>query len=485
MSLKTLEPKSLWSHFDNICAIPHPSKHEEKLRLYLLEFAKTHQLNIKTDKVGNIVILKQGTKGRETQKTLVLQAHIDMVPQKNSDKVHDFINDPILPRIVEDWVCATGTTLGADNGIGVAAALAVLEDETFPHGPIECLFTIDEEDGMTGASELDPKIITGNTLINLDSEQEGDIYVGCAGGVDAVFTHPYSLTTIAPDSLSLKISLKGLRGGHSGLDINLGRGNANKLLARMILETAEIEKIKLHSFTGGNLRNAIPREAFTEISISKKNKDQILSTLLNSFQNIKNEYGSKEPNINFECVEIQNSSTYILESEWILNTINACPHGTVSLSADILDLVETSTNLAIVKTLNTNENTGIVKIECFMRSSSDSALMSLANTHKSFFALANFRGEFGNSYSGWKPNMNSLILKIASTIFEEMNKKSPSVKAIHAGLETGYFTKHFPNMDMVSIGPTIKHPHSPDEKVSIPSVANFWEYLTKIISRFE
>jgi dipeptidase D len=253
----------------------------------------------------------------------------------------------------------------------------------------------------------------------------------------------------------------------------------------MILETAEIEKIKLHSFTGGNLRNAIPREAFTEISISKNHKDQIFSTLLKSFQNIKSEFGSKEPNINFECVEIQNSSTYILESEWILNTIIACPHGTISLSADIKDLVETSTNLAIVKTLNTNENTGMVKIECFMRSSSDSALVALANTHKSFFALANFRGEFGNSYSGWKPNMNSAILKIASTIFFEMNKLAPSVKAIHAGLETGYFTKHFPDMDMVSIGPTIKHPHSPDEKVSIPSVANFWEYLTKIISRFE
>lgn len=485
MSLKMLAPQLLWAHFDNICAIPHPSKHEEKLRQYILDFAKTNKLIVKTDKVGNIVISKPGSKGRENQKTLVMQAHIDMVPQKNSDKVHDFTRDPIIPRIEEDWVLATGTTLGADNGIGVAAALAILEDKSLPHGPLECLFTIDEEDGMTGAAELDPKIVTGNTLINLDSEQEGDIYVGCAGGVDAVFSHPYSLTAVNSDNLSLKISLKGLRGGHSGLDINLGRGNANKLLARIILETAKIEKIKLHSFTGGNLRNAIPREAFTEISISKKYKDDILASIQKSFQNIKEEFGIKEPKISIEFAEVPVINSFISESEWILNTIIACPHGTVSMSADIKDLVETSTNLAIVKTHHKSDKEGFVKIECFMRSSSDSALMALADTHRSLFSLANFKGEFGNSYSGWKPNMDSKILKIATDIFTEMNQKTPSVKAIHAGLETGYFTKHFPNMDMVSIGPTIKHPHSPDEKVSISSVKNFWEYLTKIISRFE
>lgn len=484
MNLKTLNPHLLWTHFDNICSIPHPSKHEEKLRQYLLEFAKIQQLEFKTDKVGNIVILKPGTSGREKQNVLVLQAHIDMVPQKNSDKVHDFFRDPIVPQIDGDWVKATGTTLGADNGIGVAAALAILEDRNFSHGPLECLFTVDEEDGMTGASGLDPKIITGNTLINLDSEQEGDIYVGCAGGVDGKFTFQYSLEPVKLENISFKIGLKGLRGGHSGLDIHLDRGNANKILARIILETETTEKIKLQSFNGGNLRNAIPREAFAEISISIKLKSEIISMMQKSFQNIKDELGSRAPNISFECIETKSSSPYIVEGELILHTIIACPHGVIAMCPDIKELVETSTNLAIVKTQHSSEKSGVVLIESFMRSSSDSALIALSDAHKSLCHLAKFHSSFGNSYSGWKPNMESPILKISTKIFEDIYQASPSIKAIHAGLETGYFTKHFPSMDMVSIGPTIKHPHSPDEKVSISSVKNFWDYLVKIISYF-
>lgn len=485
MTLKTLNPQSLWTHFDNICAIPHPSKHEEKLRQYLLDFAKINLLDFKADKIGNIVILKSGTTGREKQKTLVLQAHIDMVPQKNTETIHDFVRDPIRPWIDEDWVKATGTTLGADNGIGVAAALAILEDKNLSHGPLECLFTVDEEDGMTGASELDPKIITGSTLINLDSEQEGDIYIGCAGGVDGVFSYQYSLLPTPAENISFKISLKGLKGGHSGLDIHLDRGNANKLLARILLESQIVEKIRLHSFNGGNLRNAIPREAFAEICISKKLQNEVFLVLQKSFDNIKLELGIRAPKISLEYTEMQNLPQYIFESEWILNTICACPHGVVTMSPDIKDLVETSTNLAIVKTCHVSDKTGEAVIESFMRSSSDSALIALANSHRSLFQLAKFRAEFGNSYSGWKPNMESHILKVSIKIFKDIYNNSPSVKAIHAGLETGYFAKHFPGMDMVSIGPTIKHPHSPDEKVSISSVKNFWDYLVRIISHFD
>lgn len=484
MSLKTLDPELLWSHFDNICAIPHPSKHEEKIRQYLIEFATNHNLGFKTDKVGNIVIKKPGTKGRESQKTIVLQSHIDMVPQKNSDKVHDFTQDPIVPRIDGDWVKATGTTLGADNGIGAAAMLAVLEDKNLSHGPIECLFTVDEEDGMTGASELDASMVSGHTLVNLDSEQEGDIYVGCAGGVDAHFNFRYTLIVAKDDLSGLKISVRGLLGGHSGLDINLGRGNANKILARLLQETEKIDNVKIHSFTGGNLRNAIPREAFAEIFVAKNLAGQVQAQLQASFNNIKMELGNIEPNVILECLETNLPKNYIAESDMLLNVITACPHGTVAMSPDIKELVETSTNLAIVKTTHKPNNEGDIQLVSFMRSSSDSALQALMRTHKSLFDIAGFSTTFGNAYSGWKPNMDSKILKLSASIYEEMNGMKPSVKAIHAGLETGYFTKHFPDMDMVSVGPTIRHPHSPDEKVSIPSVKNFWEYLTKIISAF-
>lgn len=482
MSLKTLAPQLLWGHFANICAIPHPSKHEEKIRQYILDFAKSKKLNFKTDSVGNIVVLKPGSPGKEKETTLVLQAHIDMVPQKNSDKVHDFTKDPIEPQIIDDWIKANGTTLGADNGIGVAAMLGILEDSSLVHGPLECLFTIDEEDGMTGASGIDAGIVLGRTLINLDSEQEGDIYVGCAGGIDGVFSYTYSLLPAPKDCAGFKISLKGLLGGHSGLDINLGRGNANKLLARIILETKTHEKIKLHSFSGGNLRNAIPREAFAEIFISKENESDVLLRIEKSFQNIKQELGVKAPGISLECQKASVSHSFISEGEDILKTIYACPHGVIEMSPDISDLVETSTNLAIVKTRHLSDSTGEVKIHSFMRSSSDSAMQAATLTHQSLFELAGFQSEFINPYSGWKPNMASHILKVTSRTYEEMFSKSPSVKAIHAGLETGYFTRHFPDMDMVSIGPTIRHPHSPDEKVSISSVKNFWDYLIRIIS---
>jgi dipeptidase D len=317
----------------------------------------------------------------------------------------------------------------------------------------------------------------------LDSEQEGDIYVGCAGGVDGKFSMQYALEDIPSEYISLKIIVKGLRGGHSGLDINLGRGNANKILARIIVETESVQKILLQSFNGGNLRNAIPREATAEISISKKLKNNIITKIEDSFKNIKNEFSIIEPNLKLEFIESNNLNS-IVQGEWLLNTILSCPHGVIAMSPDIKDLTETSTNLAIVKTQNHSDKLGLIKIESFMRSSSDSALEALTRSHKSLFSIAGFQVEFGNSYSGWKPNMESPILKLATKVFIEMYHKDPSIKAIHAGLETGYFTKHFPNMDMVSIGPTIKFPHSPDEKVEIASVKTFWDYLIKILSEF-
>jgi dipeptidase D len=474
MENKNLIPALLWENFKHICAIPHPSKHEEKITAWLLQWAKEHNISATQDSVGNIILRKPATKGFENRKGVILQGHIDMVPQKNSDKVHDFIKDPIEILIGDDgWVRANGTTLGADNGIGCAAAMSILQSNDIAHGPLEVLITIDEETGMTGAFGLKSDLLCGDILINLDSEDEGELYVGCAGGLDASITFDYVQESIPTGYSIFEFSVKGLKGGHSGMDIDTGRGNANKILFRFLKQFVLKYNIRLSSINGGSLRNAIPRESFATICIPSDKVNSLKEDMQKLVSIVKTELKMVEPDLSISLSA--SKAETIIDTKTTMNVIDAiygCPNGVIRMSDSVAGLVETSTNLAIVKSEN-----GQIFIACLLRSSVDTAKEDLADTMESVFRLAGAKSTFSGGYPGWKPNMKSEILQTMLKTYESLYKKTPMIKAIHAGLECGLLGGVYPNLDMISFGPTIRNPHSPDERVNVESVEKFWNFL--------
>ena len=473
-----LQPQLLWKHFSALCAIPRPSKKEGKAVEFLKEFAIAQGLDYTVDAVGNVIIRKPATPGMEDRPGVVLQAHIDMVPQKNSDVQHDFENDPIKTYIDGDWVLAKGTTLGADNGIGIAAALAAFESKDLQHSPLEALFTVDEEAGMTGARALEAGQLKGSIFINLDSEEEGELYIGCAGGINTESYLPYATEPTEKNVSAFELCLTGLKGGHSGLDINLGRGNANKLMNCFLWNAARSLGLRLSSFNGGNMRNAIPREAFAIVTVPSDKTEKFQKEVTRFLAIMTAELAGVESGVSFvakpvECPEMVMDKT---SQDKFLNLIYALPNGAIRLIADMPEVVETSTNLSIVKS-----NGQEVEIMCLLRSSVDSAKEDLARAITATCELAGASTKLSGDYPGWKPNFDSNILKTMKDVYQKLYGKSPEVKVIHAGLECGIFGKNYPDMDYISFGPTIAHPHSPGEKVNIPSVAKFWEYLVETL----
>lgn len=479
MTIKDLKPSIVWHYFHELTQIPRPSKKEEKVIKYLEDFAKKHKLELKKDKAGNIVILKPATKGKEKVPTLILQGHVDMVCEKNSGTVHDFDKDPIETQVVGDWLKAKGTTLGADNGIGVAAGLAILASDDIEHGPLECLFTVDEETGLTGAHALEKGLLTGDILINLDTEEEGEIYVGCAGGRTTVATFTYKPTPAPINYFWFKVSVSGLNGGHSGSEIHVGLGNANKILNRYLWDINKKYGIMLAEINGGNLHNAIAREAYAVAGVPSNKKEEITVLLNTLVPQIEAELKHVDPNLKMK-IESADTPTNIIDKQTmnnLLNAVYACPHGVMNMSADVEGLVETSTNLASIKMADGNK----IIIKASQRSSSESLKNNTVNMVSATFLLAGAEVENSDGYPAWQPNMNSQILNIAKDTYKKMYKVDAGIKAIHAGLECGLFLEKYPHLDMISCGPTITDAHSPDEQVNIPSVAKWWEFLLEII----
>ena len=470
-----LEPKSLWKYFYELSQIPHPSKHEEKLIKYLINFAKEHNLECKTDKVGNVVIKKTAVKGFEGRKTVILQAHIDMVPQKNSHIEHNFETDPLTLYIEDGWVMAKDTTLGADNGIGVASMLAVLAATDLKHGNIEALFTVDEETGMTGAKELDEKILKGQIMLNLDTEDEGEIFIGCAGGLDVDIEKKVNIVKIPKNFTRYKISVTGLKGGHSGIDINLNRANAIILIFELLKILNDKFNIKISSLNCGSLRNAIPREAFVEI-VSDANFENINSKIKAFEKETIKRYKESETNISIDAHPVLTSKNtcYDIDLDEFINKILSVQNGVIAFEEKFINEVKTSNNLAIIKSQNNS-----VIIKTLVRSSDDEEKYIVANRIKDIFK--DEKVTFGGDYPGWKPDYNSEILNIAKNTYRKLFSKDAAIKVVHAGLECGILKKKMPNIDVISIGPTIKYPHSPDEKVLIVSVVKYWKFLIKIL----
>ncbi len=481
MEVKDLKPALIWQCFDEITKVPRPSCHEEQIREYLMRFADKHGIAVKTDAVGNVVMSKKGSAGHENAPTVVLQAHMDMVAEKNSGVDHDFMKDPIQTYIDGDWVKAKGTTLGADNGIGMAAALAVMADDSLEHGPVEALFTVNEEIGLEGAQNLGEGMISGKILLNLDSEDDGEIFVGCAGGVDttAVFTYNRSFS---PENFKyFKVKVSGLLGGHSGGDIHLGRANANKIIARFIWECSKKWDIEVSSFNGGNLRNAIPREAEAVFGIHSEHSSQVDKFLTEYAASIRNEYKGIEPSMDL-AIESVDAPDYCIDSKTSLSLVRAlysAPHGVISMSHDIEGLVETSTNLAAVKMEGDNK----IKVTTSQRSSVESRKVDIAGQVEAHFQLAGAEVTHSDGYPGWAPNMDSAIMKIAAESYEELFGQKAAIKAIHAGLECGLFLQNNPGLDMVSFGPTMTGVHSPDEQLLIPTVEKFWKHLALVLKK--
>lgn len=481
MEIKDLQPSILWRAFDEITKVPRPSKHEDKIRDYLLEYAKNHSLEVKTDKVGNVVMKKPATPGRENAPVVILQAHMDMVAEKNSDVIHDFLKDPIQTYIDGDWVKARGTTLGADNGIGMAAALAALTDAEIPHGPLEALFTVNEEIGLEGAEHLGKDMISGKILINLDSEDDGEIFIGCAGGIDTTAIFTYKRSSSPSNFVYYNVKVSGLTGGHSGGDIHLGRANANKVIARFIWECSNKWDVEVSSFKGGNLRNAIPREAEALFGIHVDHSNAIKKFLDKYAEEIKNEYKGIEPSMELEINEVAKPE-YCIDSATSLKLIRAlysAPHGVISMSKDIEGLVETSTNLAAVKM----EDNDKIVVTTSQRSSIESRKNDIAGQVEAHFQLAGAEVSHSDGYPGWAPNIESEIMRISADAYEELFGVKPQIKAIHAGLECGLFLNKYPHLDMVSFGPTMRDVHSPDEKLLIPTVDKFWKHLCLVLKK--
>lgn len=476
--IKKLEPKAVWENFYRLTRVPRPSKHEEKIQQFMLEFGDEAGLETFRDKVGNIIIRKPATPGMEDRKGIILQAHLDMVPQKNTATQHDFEKDPITAVIDGEWVKAKGTTLGSDNGIGAAAIMTILASKDIAHGPVEALFTCDEETGMTGANGLKAGLLKGDILLNLDSEDEGELYIGCAGGVDVTADFSYKEVEVPPFVAPYRISLTGLRGGHSGLDINLGRGNANKILNQLLMQAGEKFGVRLAQVEGGNLRNAIPREAFATVVVPESRKEDFKNFVAAFEENAKTMFGQADPGLMI-TVNSTKMPTHLMEEEVqnkLYNALDQAPNGMISMIKDMPEVVETSTNLAIVKLKE-----GKVFVACLLRSSVDENKMKLAEQMSAIFTQAGAKTEVSGEYPGWKPNIHSPILETMKEVYRVHFGKVPAVKVIHAGLECGILGAQYPHWDMISFGPTIRGPHSPDEKVHIASVGLFWDYLVKTL----
>jgi dipeptidase D len=444
----------------------------------MMKFGQDLGLETIKDEVGNIIIKKPATPGMEDRKGVILQGHLDMVPQANSDKKHDFKKDPIDAYVDGEWVTADGTTLGADNGMGVAAAMAVLESKDLVHGPIEALFTADEETGMTGAFGLQNDVLDGHILLNMDSEDEGELYIGCAGGIDATATFDYKEAHVAENSVAYKLIVKGLKGGHSGMDIPLGRGNSNKIMFRFLKQAAKDYKIRISKIIGGSLRNAIPREAFVTVVVPEEHVADFENSVDFFEGMVASELSSVEPDFTFTCKETQMPDSVIDEKTQknLIHAVYACPNGVIRMSNDMEGLVETSTNLAIVKSGNFK-----VEVQCLLRSSVESAKKDLSEMIDSVFTLAGAEVKFDGAYPGWKPNPKSEILETMKEVYNNKFGRVPELKAIHAGLECGLLGAVYPKWDMISFGPTIRNPHSPDEKVKIDTVAKFWDFLVETL----
>lgn len=479
MTIKDLKPASVWNYFYEITQIPRPSKKEGKIIAYLLDFAQKHNLEVKKDDSGNVLIKKPATKGFENRPAVILQGHVDMVAEKNQDTKHDFETDPIQTYIDGDWVKAKGTTLGADNGVGVAAALAILAANDIEHPRLECLFTVDEETGLTGAYALGKDFLNGDILINLDTEEEGEIYIGCAGGKITTATFHYQPSKTPEGYFWFKVQVSGLRGGHSGSDIDKGFGSANKILNRYLWKLNQDCDLALAAFDGGNLHNAIAREAYAICGVPFNKKEDIAIKANIFSAGIEAELKKVDPNVSLS-VHSTESPAFVIDKDTTLNLLNAiyaCPHGVMSMSHDVPGLVETSTNLASVKMKEGNT----ILITTSQRSSTESLKEDTGNMIKSVFELAKAKVKFSEGYPGWKPNPESEILKIAETCYKKRFGKEVKIKAIHAGLECGLFLEKYPHLDMISCGPTITDAHSPAEQVNIPSVQKWWDLVIDIL----
>lgn len=479
MEITELNPKIVWKYFHEITQVPRPSKKEEKIIAYLEKFAKDHGIEYKKDKVGNIVMCKPATPGYEDRVKLILQSHVDMVCEKNAGTVHDFDNDPIRTIIDGEWLHADGTTLGADNGIGCAAQLAVLASDDIEHGPIEALFTIDEETGMTGAFALQPGFLTGKILINLDSEDEGLLFAGCAGGLDVNVKLEYKDQEPTPDGdIAVRISLTGLRGGHSGMDIILGRANANKQLVRFLKEAIASYGARLVHLEGGSARNAIPREAFALVTIPEAEADGLWEFASDFLDTLQTEYKNIEDGISLSLERTDLPKTVIPEEiqDGVIGALDACINGVQSMLTDFPGIVESSTNMAKIFV-----GDGTFTATFMLRSSSESRKEYVASQIESAMNLAGAEVEFAGAYNGWAPNAASAVLKTMRRAYEEVTGKSPEITVVHAGLECGIIQGVMPDMDMISIGPDLRSPHSPDEKVHIASVERTWKVLVKAL----
>ncbi|MBK7132374.1 MAG: aminoacyl-histidine dipeptidase [Bacteroidales bacterium] len=479
--LSQLNPASIWNYFEEICSIPRISKNEGLIRKYLLDFAVRNNLQAREDEVGNILIIKPASLGKENIKTVVLQSHMDMVGEKNADYIHDWNSDPIIPVIKDGWVCAKGTTLGADDGIGIAAQMAILTDKNLIAGEIECLFTVDEESGMTGAINLKPEFFKGRTLINLDSEDEGILYIGCAGGMDTVGIMQYDIIPSGEGKCALRISITGLHGGHSGDEIHKGYGNSVKIMNRLLWNISNKLEISVADYDGGNLRNAIPREAFATIVVDKNDCSTIRKYIDVFYLTLVDEFGDleKDLKITFKDVELPGTVMDKESQKNFLNLINCCPHGALAWSKEMTDLVETSTNLASAKFAENNT----IKIVTTQRSSIESSKFAASEMVESCLRLANAKVIHSDGYPGWKPNINSEILKITKESYQRLFGKDPAVRAIHAGLECGLIYEKFKGIDMISFGPTIRGAHTPEEMIEIKTAAMFWDLLIDVITR--
>ncbi len=475
-----LEPKRLWKHFYQLTQIPRPSNYEGQIQDFVCHFGKELGLETIKDEAGNIIIRKPATAGMENRQGVILQGHLDMVPQKNSDKEHDFTKDPIEAFVDGEWVTANGTTLGADNGIGVAAAMAVLASDDLEHGPLEVLFTATEETGMDGAEGLKAGVLQGDIFLNTDSEDEGELYVGCAGGEDANIRFTYSEEKVPANTVAFKLDVTGLKGGHSGMDIILQRGNANQVFFRLLHEAHGQVGARLASINGGSLRNAIPREAFGVITVEAEKADELKRIVEDEFILIKAELAATEPEIKLAVADTDLPDELIDRDTQLRLTksVLACPNGVIRMSDSVPGLVETSTNLASVKSDSEGKT---IAIACLMRSSVDSAKEILAKRIDAVFSLAGANVEFSGAYPGWQPNMASPILKTMQSVYQQKYGKVPEIKAIHAGLECGILGGTYPHWDMISFGPTIRFPHSPDEKVNIASVLKFWDFFVETL----
>jgi dipeptidase D len=477
-SIENLEPKIVWKHFDEIRKIPRCSKHEEKIREYIVNFAKKQGLKTRVDPIGNVVIVKPATAGMQNNPTVILQGHMDMVCEKNSDVKFDFSKDPIQLKINGDLLTASGTTLGADNGIGLAISLAILEDKKLRHGPIESLYTVDEETGLTGAFAMKSDMVTGKIMLNLDSEDFGVITVGCAGGGDSTIELPVKMQAAQTGGEYLVVKVSGLRGGHSGVDIHEQRGNAIKILTRLLWKASQKFELALFDIKGGDKHNAIPREAYAKLTVDKKNKNAFVIDIKAEEKNIYEEIKPIDPNFKVDVGSCEPSTVALDKPSQtkLLNLLHGLPHGVHQMNYDIKTLVNTSTNLA---TVSVKENT--ITIGMSSRSPMKSALQDMRDRIKAIASLSGAKVSEGTPYPGWKPDLQSKILALSKKTFKDMFKAEPKIEAIHAGLECGIIGEKFPGMDMISIGPTLKNPHSPEEQLHISTVDKFYKYLLKIL----